>query len=663
MTDIKEHTTDHLVVYHPDGRVEKKIVEAEPGTILRVGRELDNDIVLIDPRTSRHHAEIRRSERGLEVRDVGSANGTLIGTERLTAEVWHPLGAGQTVHLADTRLFWQRPAASRATMGMTPVTAVSVQQAPTERSRPWIAPVVVSLLVVAGLVAVGVSLLSGRPAVGPDGQPSSPGVTPPPGLAGQTPSGEDGATAADTPTPAGPLVPIPGVTVEKVEVAPILAGPLPDLSRAWLRVQVRVENLGNAPFFVSTRQFSLQTAAGDTISEAGAGLSEQGLRRLGLLDRFEDLRLVPGGSVPESLIFALDATPYELSLRFTPDALAPVVLDLGQIDAGRELALALGTPVAGQTEVAVARAASPTATEIEPTLTPTRPAITPPRIVPASSLRGTIAYPVFNGTTYDLYFGDVASGESRLYRNEASQPAFSVDGTRIAFHSWAGSSRGLITASSSGGNEFLITNFLEDQLPTWSEDGGSILFLSRRTGGRQSQLYRTRANVEFLNNDAQFLTEGEYPSSGPGGPVIFKGWGTTAFGLRSASDDFSKVNAVTLVEDDTAPALSPDGGQVVFMGRREGHWDIYVVNIDGSGLQRLTTDPADDGLPSWSPDGRAIAFVSNRGGPWSLWATPPQGTGTRQLITIPGSPDGFVNSDSSSFETRGWAEERISWTR
>jgi Tol biopolymer transport system component len=143
--------------------------------------------------------------------------------------------------------------------------------------------------------------------------------------------------------------------------------------------------------------------------------------------------------------------------------------------------------------------------------------------------------------------------------------------------------------------------------------------------------------------------------------MVFKGWGTTAYGLRMATTSFANVQTITNVDEDTSPALSPDGQQVAFMSRREGNWEVYIINVDGSGLRRLTDDPADDGLPTWSPDGRAIAFVSNRGGPWAIWAMLPNGSGQRQLFTMEGSPDGFVGTDT--FASRGWAEERISWTR
>jgi TolB protein len=273
-------------------------------------------------------------------------------------------------------------------------------------------------------------------------------------------------------------------------------------------------------------------------------------------------------------------------------------------------------------------------------------------------LAGTIAYPVFNGKDYDIYFGQADGSGTRLYRKNASQPAFSPDGSRLAFHSWRLDTWGLMTMDVSGRDEILVANFVEDQLPTWSPDGSELVLLTRREGDRKSRLVRVGSRQDRAKGVV--IGEGEYPTIGPDGRLIFRGWGNTGSGLRSANINLQDVRVVTDQDGDTAPAPSPDGKRIAFMSRRDGNWEIYLVNADGSGLQRLTEDPAEDGLPTWSPDGRAIAFISSRGGQWSMWAMTPTGSSQRLLFELSGSPDGFVGTDRNA--SRGWTEERISWT-
>ena len=89
---------------------------------------------------------------------------------------------------------------------------------------------------------------------------------------------------------------------------------------------------------------------------------------------------------------------------------------------------------------------------------------------------------------------------------------------------------------------------------------------------------------------------------------------------------------------DLSPAPSPDGSKIAFASSSvEGHLQIAVMNVDGSGMKALTrcTLPAcaADGSPAWSPDGSKIAFgrltPSNRFGVWVMNA---DGTGQHEVF-------------------------------
>jgi TolB protein len=64
-----------------------------------------------------------------------------------------------------------------------------------------------------------------------------------------------------------------------------------------------------------------------------------------------------------------------------------------------------------------------------------------------------------------------------------------------------------------------------------------------------------------------------------------------------------------------------------------------MMNGDGGSQVRLTTSPGVDGGPAWSPDGKQIAFASNRNNsnPYNLgiWVMNIDGTGLKQLTTDP----------------------------
>ena len=95
---------------------------------------------------------------------------------------------------------------------------------------------------------------------------------------------------------------------------------------------------------------------------------------------------------------------------------------------------------------------------------------------------------------------------------------------------------------------------------------------------------------------------------------------------------------------DLAPSWSPDGTKIAFETSRDGTArEIYVMNADGSNPTRLTHDPSFDLYPTWSPDGEKIAFVSMRTGNYDIYVMNADGSEETRLTT-----SGFVGEPTWS---------------
>jgi TolB protein len=79
------------------------------------------------------------------------------------------------------------------------------------------------------------------------------------------------------------------------------------------------------------------------------------------------------------------------------------------------------------------------------------------------------------------------------------------------------------------------------------------------------------------------------------------------------------------------PMFSPDGKMLAFTSTRDGNPEIYIMNVDGSGIRRLTNHPNIDVTPTWSPSGTQIAFTSERSGAPSIYVVGIDGLQPRRV--------------------------------
>lgn len=98
-----------------------------------------------------------------------------------------------------------------------------------------------------------------------------------------------------------------------------------------------------------------------------------------------------------------------------------------------------------------------------------------------------------------------------------------------------------------------------------------------------------------------------------------------------------------LILSDDHPAFSPDGKQIVFTSNRdadnlsvpvfEQDFEIYVMDVNGTNVRRLTTSPGIDTEPAFSPDGSKIAFASTRAGNLDIWVMNADGSNPQRLTS------------------------------
>jgi TolB protein len=84
---------------------------------------------------------------------------------------------------------------------------------------------------------------------------------------------------------------------------------------------------------------------------------------------------------------------------------------------------------------------------------------------------------------------------------------------------------------------------------------------------------------------------------------------------------------------DVFPAVSRDGRRVAFTRDIHGYAQVFVIDLRDRTVRMLTHARANSGLPAWSPDGRLIAFATDRDAPGGdvIYVMNADGSGQRQV--------------------------------
>ena len=286
--------------------------------------------------------------------------------------------------------------------------------------------------------------------------------------------------------------------------------------------------------------------------------------------------------------------------------------------------------------------------------------------VAAHATRPGVIWTGTGGGGPGVYAADLSGANSFFIAGSGQWlgPALSPDGDRIAYDR----SSALHVAPVNGGASSLVYSAptgTSAQNPAWSPDGQRLLFERHSTATGQYDIYSVKIDGTDLRpvieaSDNQFA-----PTYSRDGQLIaYYGPTTKGNQIFVANSDGTNQRQVTqqvrnVLEHASSPRFSPDGTELVFAGKmppssksdtfRDDEYEIFTINVDGTGLQRLTFDSQWDTYPDWSPDGSPIMFTRRRplGSASDIYRINPDGTG---LAVVSG---GFSNAARPTYRPTG----------
>lgn len=263
-----------------------------------------------------------------------------------------------------------------------------------------------------------------------------------------------------------------------------------------------------------------------------------------------------------------------------------------------------------------------------------------PKAPAYGTARGHIVYaehvPLSN--TYKLYMINADGTGKRLIKDNASEPSFTSDGKSIVYYDW---SSGVSRINLDGSNDHSLYNYQNTAFPSISPDGSKLIYMTwDLTWGWDDNWdfwWNISPWLEIRNSDGSGkyfrVTDGEAPDWSPDSSrLVYKGCVDANCGILVINVDGTGRHFLTHNPDDGNPVWSPDGRYIAFSRIMENkNIEIFIMNSDGSHQRRITNNPTTDGMPAWFPDSRHLAFRSDRDGSWAIYTMNIDGSGIRKV--------------------------------